>query len=248
MRLQGKVAIITGSATGMGKATALAFAREGAKVVINYSRSEKEAKETLAEVKAVGTEAILVKADISKADEVQALVDRTMAEFGRIDILVNNAGFTRFIPLADLDAMTEDIWDRTLAVNVKGPWLCAKAVVPIMQQQKGGVIINNASNAGMRPTGSSIAYCASKAALIHLTRCLANTFGPYIRVNAIAPGYTLTRWHPNMTPELIEQRSKAVPLGRMGTPEDIARTALFLACESDFVIGQIIAVDGGKSV
>ena len=246
MRMQDKVAIVTGAATGMGRAIAIAYAREGAKVVVNYSRSEKEANETLAEVRAISPASILFKADVSKADEVQAMVDRTVGEFGRVDVLVNNAGYTEFIAFNDVDKLTEEVWDRTFAVNLKGPWLCAKAVAPIMRRQGSGAIMSTASVAGLKPQGSSIAYAASKAALIMLTQTLAVALAPQVRVNCIAPGTVLTRWHKDMSPEGLERRLRNTPLERTGTPEDIAQVAVYLACGSDYVTGQTIAVDGGK--
>jgi 3-oxoacyl-[acyl-carrier protein] reductase len=248
-QLTGNVALVTGAAVGMGRAIAVAYAREGAKVAINFSKSKKEAEETAAQVTQAGGEALLAQADVSKDAEVKAMVAAVLEKFGKIDILVNNAGITAFVDFADLDALTDDVWDRLYAVNVKGTFFCCRAVVPAMKKQGQGRIINLASVAGLSPQGSSIAYCCSKAAVVHLSKCLAKTLGPEIRVNVIAPGFIAeTRWHegrPNVE-AIAAKFAQGVPLKRVGRPEDIAEAALFLATRGDYMTGDIMVVDGGR--
>lgn len=244
-RLAGKVAIVTGGGTGIGRACALAFAREGARVAINYSRSREEAERTAAECAQAGGEGLAIRANVSQVDEIERLVAQTVEQWGRIDVLVNNAGTTVFAPYADLDAMTEEVWDRILAVNLKGAFFAIRAVVPHMRRAGGGSIVNVASIAGLRPVGSSVAYCASKAALISLTQTLATALGPQIRVNAIAPGFIETRWHAGREMN-AEASARQTPLGRNGTPEDVAEVALFFATSASFVTGEIVVVDGGR--
>jgi len=250
MKLKGRVALVTGGGTGIGRAVSLCLAREGASIAINFSRSEAEAAKTAAEVKACGVFSSIVRADVSIDRQVRAMVEQVQKEFGRIDILVNNAGFTRFIPHSELNAMEEDIWDRIFAVNLKGAFFCCRAVAPLMKHQRSGRIINIASVAGLTGQGSSIAYCAYKAALICMTKSLARVLGPEVGVNAIAPGLIDTRWLEGVSdPNGMRDRyrSNAI-LKRVGTPEDIAEVALSLASERSFMTGQIVVVDGGISL
>jgi 3-oxoacyl-[acyl-carrier protein] reductase len=250
-RLDGKVAIVTGAAVGIGRAIAESFGREGARVVVNYSKSRPEAEETARLVVAAGGEAALLQADVSSDAQARALVARTLERFGRLDILVNNAGITRFAEFSDLEALTDEVWDRLYGVNVKGTFFCCRAAVEPMRRQGQGRIINLASVAGLGPQGSSIAYCVSKAAVVHLTKCLARTLGPEIRVNAIAPGFIAeTRWNEGR-PNLESAATKAAqmaPLKRVGRPQDIADAALFLATCGDFMTGDVMVVDGGRLV
>jgi 3-oxoacyl-[acyl-carrier protein] reductase len=250
-RLTGKVAIVTGAAVGIGRAIAIAYAREGAAVVVNYSKSRKEAEETAGLVKQVGGESFLIQADVAHDAEVRAMVRQVLERFGRIDILVNNAGITAFVDFPDLEGLTDEIWDRLYNVNVKGTFFCCRAVVAAMRKQGHGRIINLASVAGISPLGSSIAYSTSKAALIHMSKCLARTLGPEIRVNVIAPGFIVeTRWNlgrPNLE-ATAEKAAQAAPLKRVGKPEDIAEAALFLATGGDFMTGDVLIVDGGRAL
>ncbi|MGA2286208.1 MAG: glucose 1-dehydrogenase [Dehalococcoidia bacterium] len=248
MELAGKTAIVTGSAVGVGRETALALARRGANVVVNYSRSEAEARRTLADVEALGAGALLVRADVSRDGEVRDMVAQTVARFGGVDVLVNNAGITYFVDFKDLEGVTEAIWDRILAVNVKGVFFCSRAVVPQMQRQGAGCIINIASVAGIAGTGSSIPYCASKAAVINLTLTFARAYGPEIRVNCVAPGYVNTRWHEARAGNRESFRNAVAamtPLKRVCGPEDVAQVALSLIEGADMVTGQTLVVDGG---
>ncbi|MGD0114485.1 MAG: 3-oxoacyl-ACP reductase family protein [Dehalococcoidia bacterium] len=248
MELAGKRAIVTGSAVGVGRETALALARRGANVVVNYSRSEAEARRTLADVEALGASALLVRADVSQDREVRDIAAQAVARFGGIDVLVNNAGITHFADFKDLEAVTEAMWDRILAVNVKGVFFCSRAVVPQMQRQGAGCIVNIASVAGIAGGGSSIPYCASKAAVINLTMSFARTCAPEIRVNCVAPGFVDTRWHearPGDTAAYRNAIAGMTPLKRVCQPEDVAQVVVSLVEGADMVTGQTLVVDGG---
>lgn len=245
MRLQNQVAIVTGAATGIGWATAIALAGEGADVVVNYSRSEREAEETIAAIEGLGRRAVAIKADISDDKQVRAMVEETVRSFGRLDILVNNAGTTTMVPFEDLEGLTEEIWDRVLAVNLKGVFFCSRAAGRVMQRQGNGCIVNVASDSGIKPYGSSLAYCASKAGVISLTATMAIALAPQVRVNAVAPGLIDTRWHdgrPDWRPH-VEQTAL---LRRYGKPEDVAEVIVALVASASFVTGQTILVDGGQ--
>jgi 3-oxoacyl-[acyl-carrier protein] reductase len=247
-QLDGKVALITGAAVGIGRGIAVAYGREGAKVVVNYSKSRQEAQKTADLVKQAGGEPLLIQADVGQDGQVRAMVGQVLDRLGRIDVLVNNAGITSFVDFSNLEGLTDDVWDRLYAVNVKGTFFCCRAVVPAMRKQGHGRIINIASVAGMFAQGSSIAYSCSKAAVIHMSKCLARTLGPEILVNVISPGFIAeTRWNegrPNL--EATVQKAAAVPLQRVGKPEDIASAALFLATRGDFITGDVMLVDGGR--
>jgi len=248
-QLSGKVALVTGAAVGIGRAIAVAYGREGAKVVVNYSKSRQEAEETAKLVKQAGGEPLLIQADVAQDRQVRAMVAEILERFGRIDILVNNAGITAFVDFPDLEGLTDEVWDRLYNVNVKGTFFCCRAVVAPMRKQGHGRIINIASVAGINAQGSSIAYCASKAAVIHISKCLAKTLGPEILVNVIAPGFIAdTQWNvgrPNLD-ATIQKVTQAAPLKRAGKPEDIADAALFLATRGDFMTGDVMVVDGGR--
>ncbi len=245
MDVNGKAAIVTGGGTGIGKAISLALMANGASVAVVYSRSEAEANETVEEIAQGGGRAIAIKADVSNAADVRAMVERTMSELGRIDVLVNNAGYTTFVPMRDLDGLDECDWDRIFDVNVKGIWLCSKAVAEPMRRGGGGAIVNISSVAGLRVSGSSMAYAVSKAAVIHLTKCLAVALSPEIRVNSVAPGLVLTRWGSQFSEERIQQSRATTPLHRTVEPEEIAQAVL--ACvQNDAMTGHVISVDAGS--
>jgi 3-oxoacyl-[acyl-carrier protein] reductase len=246
MDLKGKVALITGGGTGIGREIGLSFARQGVNIAVNYSRSEKEAIATSKEISDLGVSQLVVKADVSQDTQVREMVQKVMQKFGRLDILVNNAGTTTFVKAEDLEGLTEDMWDRVFAVNVKGTFFCSRAAAPAMKEKDGGSIINISSIAGTTGIGSSMAYSASKAAVICLTKSLARTLAPEIRVNSIAPGFVDTRWTADW-PEFKEMHEEATPMKRVAVPADVAEAGLFLV-RSDFVTGQIIIVDGGKSM
>ena len=243
---KGKVALVTGSAAGAGAAIAIALAAKGAGVCVNYSRSEREANETLEKVKALGVPGTIFKCDVGQDARVKALVRHTVDTLGRLDILVNNAGITHFIAHSDLDAMTEDKWDEIFRVNLKGAFFAARAAMPHLKASGAGCIVNISSIAGLHGTGSSIAYAASKSALISLTQSLARAFAPEVRVNAIAPGVILTRWVAGKD-EFVKRYVERTPLHKSSTPEDIAHMAVFLA-EADGVTGQTLVIDGGYTL
>lgn len=246
MELKNKVALITGGGTGIGRAIGLAFAKEGASIAINYSRSENDAMATAKEITELGVSAMTVKADVSDDSQVRDMVKKVAEKFGRLDILVNSAGTTTFVEPSDLEGLTEEIWDRAIAVNLKGTFFCCRAVVPIMKSNDGGSIINISSIAGITGVGSSMAYSASKAGVICLTKSLARTLAPQIRVNTIAPGFVDSRWTEGWD-EYRKMHMNATPMKRVAKPEDVAISALYLV-HSDFVTGQVIVVDGGKSI
>ena len=243
MQLEDRVALVTGGGTGIGRAASLLLAREGAAVAVNFSRSEAEAEETAAEIRAAGGRAMAVQADVAEDAAVEGMVRRVVQEWGRLDILVNNAGMTFFVDHTDLDALTEAMWDRILAVNLKGLFFCCRAAARVMQREGSGRIVNVASVAGLTGRGSSIAYAASKAGAISVTKSLAIALAPEILVNAVAPGFVETRW----TAGRDEYRSfclTGTPLERVAEPEDVADAILYLA-KTEFVTGQVITVDGG---
>lgn len=247
MRLRGKVAIVTGGGTGMGRAISLLFAREGAAVVVNYSKSRAKAEEVASRIQAAGSRALALRADVSLEAECKALVDQTLGQFGRLDLLINNAGWTRRIPHAELDSLTDEIWDRTFAVNVKGVWYLIRAAVPHLRKDYGS-IVNITSVAAFTGFGSSIAYCASKAALTAMTKSLARALAPEIRVNAIAPGFVDTGF-VDWPREVVQNSLETTPIGRLTEPEDVAALALFLASDdSRAMTAATLFADGGITV
>jgi len=246
MDLKGKIALITGGGTGIGRDIALAFAREGASVAVIYSRSEKEAEATAQDIRDLGVSSAAIKADVSNDAQVREMVKKVMDGHGRLDILVNSAGTTTFVDAEDLEGLTEEIWDSNLAVNLKGTFFCCRAAAAAMRSNDGGNIINISSIAGTTGIGSSMAYSASKAGVICLTKSLARTLAPEIQVNTIAPGFVVSRW-TDAWPEFRKMHEEATPMKRVAFPADVTEAALFLV-HSDFVTGQVIVVDGGKSM
>ena len=249
MRLNGKVAMITGGAAGIGKATAQLFAKEGAKVAIC------DVSEVLGEelVKTLGRDAMFSKVDVTSRAEVQQWVEQVAAKYGRVDILVNNAGITRdgqFIKMKDgelVKQMGEDAFDSVISVNLKGVFNCAQAVAPFMVKQQGGVILNASSVVGLYGNFGQTNYVATKAGVIGMTKVWARELGKYgIRVNAVAPGFIMTEMVARMPEEVLAGMRAKTPLGRLGEPEDIANTYLWLASdEAAYVHGATISVDGG---
>jgi ketoreductase RED2 len=237
--LEGRVAVVTGSSSGIGEATARRLSALGAHVVVN-SASSVEAGRAVAE--SLPSEAVYVQADISDPDQVGELLDATVAAFGRLDILVNNAGWTKAVPHHDLEGLTEEVFRRTFEVNVFGTWNLTKAAMSLLRGGDDPNVVNITSVAGLRPAGSSIAYCMSKAALNHMTLLLAKSCGP-VRVNAVAPGLVDTPWTADWA-ELHAVVARTTPLGRSATPDDCAEAVIALV-RNRYVTGEVFVVDGG---
>ncbi len=253
MDVRGKTAIVTGSAVGVGRATAIDLARRGANVVINFSKSEDDAREALRLVRETGARGLLIQADVSKDHQVRAMVRQAVDAFGGLHILVNNAAITRFVPMADLDGMKEEYWDDIYAVNVKGVFFCSRAAAEAMRESGGGAVVNISSIAGVRAIGSSIAYAASKAAVINMTIALARVLGPEIRVNCVAPGFIDTRWlRRGLGDEGFAaakaQQERLAPLKAVCRPEDVSQVVMSLIEGADLVTGQTLLIDGGVSI
>lgn len=243
MELDGKVALITGAAQGIGKAISLTLAKNGADIIVSDINLEK-AQETCKEIEALGRKSMAVKVDVSKYDEVEQMVERIINEFGKIDILVNNAGITRDKLIL---RMTEEDWDTVLNVNLKGTFNCTKAVIRYMSKQKSGKIVNIASVSGEMGNPGQANYSASKAGVIGFTKTIAREFAQRgINVNAIAPGYIETPMTDALPEKVKEELKKMIPLERLGKPEDVAQAVLFLVSEaSSYITGQVLNVNGG---
>lgn len=249
MNIEGKVALVTGGGTGVGRATAQALADGGCHVAVCYSRSADAAEATVADLVGRGVDAIAVRADVRSDADCRRLVDETVARFGRLDVLINNAGTTRFVAHGDLDGVDDEAWDAILGVNLKGAFQVARAALPALTDGEGGEIVSTSSVAGVAGVGSSIPYCASKAALNNLTVTLARVFAPSVRVNAVAPGFIEGRWLAEGLGEQYDA-AKAITearslLGKVCQPEDVAAAILSLVTGSDLVTGQVLVCDGG---
>ncbi|KRE59733.1 SDR family NAD(P)-dependent oxidoreductase [Paenibacillus sp. Soil750] len=246
MQLANKVALVTGGGTGIGRAVSFALAKRGVAVAVNYSRSKEDAEETARRIIEEGGRATAIQADVSNNNEVIEMVRSIEHLLGTVDLLVNNASMTHHIPLPDLDAVTEDIWDELFDVNVKGMFYCARAVAPIMKTNGQGAIVNVGSIAGLTGVGSSLPYAISKSAVHGLTKSLARALAPHIRVNCVAPGAVATRWWAGRE----DQMQKLAPnllLQQISTPEDIAQF-ICAALEQEAMTGQIITVDSGQTL
>ena len=241
-----KAALVTGAATGAGRAIAVRLATLGMAVAVNYSRSEKEAEETVDAVRACGVPGILCKANVGDDTQVRAMVERCRAELGGLNVLVNNAGMTHFIPHTELDAVTDAIWDEIFQVNLKGAFYVSRAAMPLLKERRGS-IVNVTSVAGLLGQGSSIPYAASKAALNCMTKSLARAFAPEVRVNAVAPGPILTRWLEGHE-EAVAKAVAITPLRRAADPGDVADVVAFLATGTTLMTGQVLVVDGGRTM
>ncbi|WP_279620364.1 glucose 1-dehydrogenase [Priestia megaterium] len=241
-----KVFIITGGGTGIGKTTALKLADMGAKLVINYSNSETEAKKVVEEIAEKGGIAFAFKANVANEHEVNEMIHQTIAQFGRLDGLVNNASITAQIPMNDLESVTDDVWDSLYDVNVKGMFHCVKAAVPHMKKQKAGAIVNVGSVAGTTGIGSSIPYAATKAAIHTMTKSLAIALAPHIRVNCISPGAVDTKWWSGNEDKMY-QLAGNLPLQRISSPEDIADAILF-QLKQESITGQVFTIDNGQTL
>jgi len=251
MEMEGRVAIVTGGGTGIGRAVCLRLAKAGARaVVVNYSRSDKDARATAAELIALGSDAVAHKADVANEGEVASMIAAVKDRYGRLDVLVNNAGTTRFIAHPDLDGLTDEVWDEILKVNLKGTFYCCRAAAPELRKTN-GAIVNVASIAGHRATGSSIVYAVSKAGVLQLTRALAVALAPEVRVNSVSPGLVSTRWLRQFDAEAADSQATSIaattPLNAVASPDHVAQ-AVMAFVENDMLTGQDVVVDGGKNI
>ncbi|SFA74646.1 MULTISPECIES: 3-oxoacyl-[acyl-carrier-protein] reductase [unclassified Bacillus (in: firmicutes)] len=244
MRLEGKAVLVTGASRGIGREIALEMARQGANVAVNYSGSEAKANETVDEIKAMGRDAFAVRCDVSNAESVGAMVKETIDRFGKLDVLVNNAGVTKDNLLM---RMKEEEWDDVININLKGVFLCTKAVTRQMMKQRQGRIINIASIVGVSGNPGQANYVAAKAGVIGFTKTAAKELASRnITVNAIAPGFITTDMTDKLSEEVKTEMLKQIPLARFGEPKDIANLTIFLASDdSSYMTGQTLHVDGG---
>jgi len=244
MKLKGRIAVVTGASRGIGKEIALELARCGATVVVNYAGSKEKAQTVVAEIKELGQEAIAVQCDVSNSDRVIEMFKNVIEQFGKIDILVNNAGVTSDNLLM---RMKEDEWDRVIDTNLKGVFLCTKAVTRTMMKQRNGRIINVASVVGVIGNAGQANYVAAKAGVIGLTKTTARELAPRnITVNAVAPGFITTDMTEQLSQEVVSSLLGQIPLARLGEPKDIAKVVAFLASDdSAYMTGQTLCIDGG---
>jgi len=243
-------ALVTGAARGIGRSAALALARAGYDVAVNYSRSDAAAKRVAEEIEKIGVGSMLCKCDVADDAGVRAMLKAVEEKFGRLDVLINNAGTTAAWKPRDLESLSLEDWDRVFAVNVRGLFQVTRAAVPLLRASK-GCIVNTASIVGLRPGPQPLPYAASKAAVVNLTKTLAYNLGPDIRVNAVAPGWMEGEWMQRMLQDkyedLMGKRAKATPLKRCVTADDVAETMMSLIQSNRLVTGEIIVVDGGFS-
>lgn len=250
-RLEGKVAIVTGASRGLGRVFCLRLAEEGAKIVAATRKNMAGLEETVKEVEAMGGTAIALQVNVTKEEDTLRMARETVEKFGRIDILVNNAAIYYGISRKPFYELDPEEWDRVMEVNVKGPWLCTRAVFPYMKKQGKGSIINLSSEVFFTGSRNFVHYVASKGGVIGLTRALAVELGPHgIRINAVAPGFTDTEASRLLVPDMEKKYDTSkTPLGRLEKPEDLAGAVAFLASDdSAFITGQTILVDGGRAM
>jgi 3-oxoacyl-[acyl-carrier protein] reductase len=254
MELKGRVALVTGGAGGIGGAVVRSLAKAGISgLAINYRKSAKAAEELAADVKRTGVKTLAVQADVQNDAQIRGMIEQIGGQFGRLDILVNNAGVTHWVNLADLDGVTDKIWDEIFDVNVKGAFRCARAAAPMLAQHQ-GMVVNVSSISGVLAplTLSSLPYGTAKAALIYLTKGLAAALAPRVRVNCVAPAFTDTPWMSEHFgaeyPQAIAKASAGFPLQRIASPDEVAGAILGLITGGDFVTGQTLIVDGGLSL
>lgn len=253
MDVQGKAAFITGGGTGVGRASALALAAKGCSVAVNYSRSKDAAEQTAAECAELGVDAIAVQGDVAEDADCRRMVDEAVAAFGRLDILINSAGTTVFVPHHKLDDITADDWHRLYSVNTMGPFQMMRAAADHLRADGGGEVISISSVSGVAGVGSSLPYCASKAALNNLTVTMARVLAPEVRVNAVAPGFITGRWWKEARGEDVHDSvaaaaSAAVPLKAVCDPSDVADSCMGIIEGSDLMTAQILVVDGGMLI
>ncbi|QDT10670.1 SDR family NAD(P)-dependent oxidoreductase [Planctomycetes bacterium K23_9] len=243
------VALITGSATGVGRACALRFAEQGFNVVINYSKSEAEALKTASEAKDRGANVLVQGCDVADDRAVRAMIAKINDTFGRLDVLVNNAATTSFVPHSELEKLNELMWDRMLDVNLKGPFFVTRAAADLLQAGDGGSVVNISSVAGITGSGSSIAYCATKGGLNTMTKSLARVMAPKVRVNAVCPGPIDSRWIKEGNPSWdLDEMTAGYPIPKASTPDDICDAVIFFALGTGMTTGQLLPVDGGQTL
>jgi 3-oxoacyl-[acyl-carrier protein] reductase len=241
-----RVVVVTGGGTGIGRAISEQFAKAGARVVVNYSRSKSEAEDTVRAIREKGGTAIALAADVSKSDEARSLMAAAEREFGRLDYLINNAGWSQRVPHHQMDDLTDDIWNRVFDTNLRGAFYCARAATPLLNRQPGAAIVNIASVAALQGQGSSMAYAASKGAMVTLTKSLARVLAPGIRVNAVLPGFIRTRF-AGWPESAFADAEKITPMRRLATVDEVAMATIFLAHHATGTTGETLIVDGGMA-
>ena len=246
MRLQGRVAVVTGGATGIGRSVCEIFAREGAKVVVNFNSSANDARDVVDGITAKGGEAFSFQASVADEAQVKGLMSAAVDKWGGIDVLVNNAGWSKRTPHHLLDDLTEEIWERTLNTNLRGTFYCMRAAAEILRKSPGASIINVASIAPYTGEGSTIVYAASKAGVISMTKSFARVLAPDVRVNAIAPGIIETRF-AGWPPEHFVKGAEMSPLKRNATADECGELVLFLAADATAMTGETIRIDSGMT-
>jgi len=244
MRLKNKIAIVTGASRGIGRATALLLAQEGANVVVNYLSSAKKADEVVSQIKKIGSDAVSIQCDVSDETQVKSMMEKVVDKYGRIDILVNNTGIVFDVPFTE---RTVEQWKKTFDTNVLGVFLCSKYASEQMKRNNQGKIINISSTSGMNSfSPDSMDYDSTKAAVVALTRNLAKQLAPEIQVNSVAPGWVDTDMNIDLPKDYLEDEMQKVYMGRMAQPEDIAKAILFFASnDSDYITGSTLVADGG---
>jgi 3-oxoacyl-[acyl-carrier protein] reductase len=246
MKLKDRVAIVTGGGTGIGRAISEHLAEAGARVIVNYSRSREDAEATVKEIQSKGGTAVAVGADVSDQSQASALMNGAITEFGRLDYLINNAGWSQRVPHAEMDKLTDEIWDHVFDTNLRGAFYCVRAAAPLLKKQPGAAIVNIASVAALLGMGSSMAYAASKGGMVTLTKSLARALAPDIRVNAVLPGFIRTRF-AGWTEDAFSSAEKVTPLRKLATVDDVADAAVFFCAHALGTTGETLVVDGGSA-
>src|SRR5580698_6011470 len=244
--MKDRVAVVTGGGTGIGRAISEHLARAGARVVVNYSRSKDGADATVKAIREAGGTAIAVGADVSKQESATALMNAAVSEFGHLNYLINNAGWSQRVPHAEMDKLTDEIWDHVFDTNLRGAFYCVRAAAPLLKKQPGAAIVNIASVAALLGMGSSMAYAASKGGMVTLTKSLARALAPDIRVNAVLPGFIRTRF-AGWTEDAFSSAEKVTPLRKLATVDDVADAAVFFCAHALGTTGETLVVDGGSA-
>lgn len=244
--MKDRVAVVTGGGTGIGRAISEHLARAGARVIVNYSVSRDDAEATVKAIQENGGTAIAVGADVSKQERATELMNKAVTEFGRLDYLVNNAGWSTRVPHAEMDKLTDEIWDHVFDTNLRGAFYCVRAATPLLKKQPGAAIVNIASVAALLGMGSSMAYAASKGGMVTLTKSLARALAPDIRVNAVLPGFIRTRF-AGWTEDAFSSAEKVTPMRRLATVDDVAEATVFFCAHALGTTGETLVVDGGTA-